>query len=261
MREKPATALCASLLLAACAACGGEERNYALRELAGVAEEFHWTHNWCSYYWREDFALRLREEGTGKLWLVISREPTPCCNWRFGTTYTGLKVDWTSKPKVKVVGVHAVDRMPAEFYGWRLEPEQTLTAFILWVDADAKGDMKELYVNNWFHNWGEKTDAAVLRYYADQDKPWYSVYGFAGGIAAPFDKAAQALAERYKAEGGKMIYHGTVHSSKESATGYELRLLHLLVHNAKTGGYDCVFGDPATLVTLDGNAPPEAKKK
>jgi len=261
--REPSAILVAWLLLAAVAvsARGGENRDFALRELAGSVEELYFTHNWCSYYWREDFAMRLREEASGKLWLVISREPTPCCNWRFGTTYTGLKVDWTAKPKVKLVGVEAVDRTPAEFYGWRLDAAQTVTALIVWVNADGKGKMEEFYVNNWFHTWGEKTDAAVLKYYADRDAGLYSVYGFGGGIAAPYDKDAQAIVDKHKAGGGKLIYHCLVRSTKENAVGFELRLLHLLVRNAKTGGYDCVFGDPAALVSLDGSAPPEAKSK
>jgi hypothetical protein len=34
-----------------------------------------------------------------------------------------------------VVGVQAIDRTPADFYDLKLNPEKTVTAFIVWVQA------------------------------------------------------------------------------------------------------------------------------
>src|SRR5438105_9958398 len=113
---------------------GPKERNYPYRELEGVVEEFHFTRNWRHYYWREDFTLLIRDD-KGTPHRVISREPTPWSGHRMGTTYPGLAVDWTGKPRVKIVGVQAIDRQPEEFYGLKLDPAATVTAFILRVQV------------------------------------------------------------------------------------------------------------------------------
>src|SRR6266851_642615 len=84
------------------------------RELTGRAEGFAYVRQWRSYYWREDFTLLVRADG-GRLHRVISREPTPWTEYRLGTTYTGLAVDWVARPRVQVIGVQGVDRDPAEF--------------------------------------------------------------------------------------------------------------------------------------------------
>jgi hypothetical protein len=251
----------ATLLLSGAARgiAAGEERDYTVVELTGRAEEFFFKREWRSYYWREDFAFLLREEGTEKVWRIISREPTPFCGWRCGTTYTGLKVDWTNRPKVKLVGVRAVDRTPAEFHGWKLDEQDTVTAFVVQVDADGNGEMKDWYINNWLHHWGEKANAAVVKIYIDRDKP-YDVYGWVGGFDVPFDKEGQALVEKHK-PCGKMIYHGAIRTTQDNPKGCEIRLIHLFARNARTGGYDCVLGDVKSMIPLDGNAPPEAKQK
>src|SRR4051794_34436195 len=69
-------------------------------ELVGRASDYHYTRNWSSYYWREDFTFLLKEDGTGKTWRIISREPTPAYDWRMGTTFPGLAVDWKASPRV-----------------------------------------------------------------------------------------------------------------------------------------------------------------
>jgi hypothetical protein len=41
-------------------------------ELDGRAEDFFWTRNWNTYYWREDFSFLLRTDD-GESWRVVSR--------------------------------------------------------------------------------------------------------------------------------------------------------------------------------------------
>src|SRR5947207_4149761 len=125
-------------------------RNYPYIELEGKVEEFRFIRNWRSYYWRQDCTLQVRDDA-GKLHRVISREPTPWSGHRLGTTYTGLVVDWTKQPRVQIIGVQAIDRQPEEFYDLKLDPKNTITAFILRVEG------KDFYVNNWFHKWGDDT--------------------------------------------------------------------------------------------------------
>ena len=67
--------------------------------LMGRASGFQFLRNWRSYYWREDFTFLLKEDGSGKTWRIISREPTPNYHWRMGTTFPGLKVDWKTGPR------------------------------------------------------------------------------------------------------------------------------------------------------------------
>jgi hypothetical protein len=233
------------------------KRNFPYVELEGTVEEFQFIRQWRSYYWREDFTVLLRDSA-GKLHRVISREPTPWAGYRCGTTYTGLPVDWTSKPTVRVIGVGAVDRIPAEFHDRKLD-ESTVTAFILRVRTD-KGEWRDFYVNNWFHDWGPETDRKVLAHYATAD-PNYTVYGYVGGgIAAPFDAEGKKLIEKHTPEYGGMIFHGQVVKAANEV-GYEVRILHLLGRSKKTANYDVFYGDEKQVRKLDGNAPPEARPK
>lgn len=233
-----------------------KERNYPFRELEGVVEEFRFIRNWRAYYWREDCTLLVRDDA-GKLHRVISREPTPWTGHRLGTTYTGLAVDWTARPRVKIVGVQAIDRVPEEFYDVKLDPAATVTAFILRVQTTAGGkkEWKDFYINNWFHKWGAETDKAILAHYAN-DRPEYSIYGYLGSTIAPMDEQSKQLLAKYP---DTSIYHGRIVPAK-NAIGYELRVLHLLGRDRKTARYEIFHGDPTTLTRLDGNAPPEAKK-
>lgn len=224
-------------------------RNYPYIELAGKVEEFRFLRNWRSYYWRQDCTLLVRDDA-GKLHRVISREPTPWAGHRLGTTYTGLTVDWTRQPRVKVIGVQAIDRQPEEFYDLKLDARDTVTALILRVED------KDFYVNNWFHKWGEDTDKKILKHYAN-DSPNYTIYGYLNGLYAPLDAQGKALLVKYP---DAAIYHGRVAPAKNDI-GYEVHILHLLGRDKKTAKYEIMHGNPQEIERLDGSAPPEAKKK
>jgi hypothetical protein len=249
----PALLVC--LVLAAPATAQPPERNYPYRELEGTVEEFFFVRQWRSYYWREDFSMLVRD-AAGQRHRVISREPTPWNNLRLGTTFTGLPVDWTRQPRVRVVGVQAVDRTPAEFYDLKLEPEQTVTAFIVRVET-APGTWRDFYVNNWFHPWGAEADRKVATNYANND-PNYTIYGFLSGARTPFDAESKKLLARYEPEYSGLIYHGRI---VKAGDGYEIKVLHLMGRHKKTASYDVFHGDAKQLIKLDGAAPPEARKK
>jgi hypothetical protein len=224
-------------------------RNYPYVELEGKVEEFHFIRNWRSYYWRQDFTMLVRDD-VGKLHRVISREPTPWAGYRLGTTYTGLPVDWTKQPRIKLIGVQAVDRIPEDFHDLKLNPKNTVTAFIVRVED------KDFYVNNWFHKWGDDTDRKVLKHYAN-DLPDYTIYGYLNGIAAPFDAEGKKLLEKYP---DANIYHGRIVAAKNEI-GYEVRILHLMGRDKKTARYEIMYGNPSEIEKLDGNAAPESRKK
>src|SRR5690242_7475864 len=120
------------VLLGWCAAvpAGAPKRDWAPVELVGRASSFHHQRDYRSYYRAEDFTFLLKEDGTGKTWRIISREPTPAYDWRMGPTYTGLKVDWKAGPRVKVAGVKAIDRIPEKFPGLKLDDPNLATALI-----------------------------------------------------------------------------------------------------------------------------------
>jgi hypothetical protein len=246
------------LLLLAVPAFPGQppKRNYPYKELEGRVEEFSFTRNWRSYYWREDFTLVVRDD-EGQVHRVISREPTPWTGHRLGTTYTRLPVDWTSQPRVQIIGVQAIDRQPADYYDLKLDPDKTITAFIVRV---RQGETwKDFFINNWFHDWSPETDKKVLAHYANDD-PNYTVYGYLKGIAAPFDKEGQALLQKHEPEYNGIIYHGRVKPA-QNVIGYEVKLLHLMGRHKKSAKYEIFHGNPEEIIKLDGQAPPEATKK
>ncbi len=247
-RLAPCCALAAALLALLPAPAQPPAPALAYVELEGRAEGFRHLREWRSYYWREDFTFLLRDD-SGKVTRVISREPTPWNDLRLGTTYTGLKVDWDSKPRVRVVGVRGVDRTPAELTGLKLSPEKTVTAFVVRVQVGK--DWRDYYVNNWFHRWGPETDRKVLAHYAN-DSPYTTVYGYLGGIAAPFDAAGRKLLAKYQPEYAGIIYHGRV---VKAPGGYEVRVLHLMGRHKKTLDYKVFHGNPAELTKLDGRPP------
>jgi hypothetical protein len=228
------------------------ERDYPYFEVEGTASQFEYNRNWRAYYWREDFTMVVRDDA-GKQWRIISREPTPWNNLRMGTTYTGLQVDWKKQPRVKVIGVKAIDRIPEDYYDLKLDAENTATAFIVRVQAGPDGKWQDYFVNNWFHRWGPDTDKTILSHYANDDAH-YSVYGYLTGIAAPFDQAGQQLIDKSFADYNGIIYHGRVVPAKNDV-GYEVRLLHLVGRNKKTLEYQVFFGDPNQLVRLDQRKP------
>lgn len=244
------------LLLAALAcsftAAAGAERDYPYFELQGTVVEFRDIRHWRAYYWREDFTLVVRDED-GRRWRIISREPTPWNNLRLGTTYTGLAVGWKAQPQVKIIGVQAIDRAPAEFYDLKLDPKNTATAFIVRVRESDKSPWQDYYVNNWFHRWGKQTDLRMLPHYANDD-PHYTVYGYVGGIAAPFDAAGQKLLDESSTDYSGIIYHGRLVKA-DNPVGYELRVLHLMGRHKKTLRYEVFHGDATELVPLDQKKP------
>lgn len=223
-------------------------------ELEGRAEDFRFIRHWRFYYWRDDITFVLRDKA-GKRIRVISREPTPWNNLRLGTTYTGLKVDWKQRPHVRVIGVRAVDRVPAEFHDVKLDPENTVTAFIVRVRSKGRKqkEWQDYYVNNWFHHWGMETDRKMLPHFATKD-PNYTVYGYLKGIAAPFDDAGKKLLEKFSPDYGGIIYHARVVKA-DNPVGYELRVLHLMGRHKRTRRYQVFHGDAKKLTPLDQRRP------
>ena len=238
-------------LLFAAANVGAGEKSPGRKpvQVIGTASDYFYTRNWNSYYWREDFSFLLKDEKTGKSWRIISREPTPAYNWRFGTTFAGRKVDWQAKPRVKVVGVAGVDRQPAEFYHFKLDDANLATALVLYVEGKSDA-WQEVYVNNWFHKWGAEADKFVHQLYAGKQAP-SDIFGFINGQAAPFNSAGKAaIAKHSRAR----MFHGLIRPTKENAFGYEIELLHLFGPDNQGNGVVFV-GDPKTVPALDMKSP------
>ncbi len=213
-------------------------------ELIGKAIDFHFTRNWATYYWREDFTFLLKDEKTGKTWRILSREPTPAYDWRMGTTFTGLKPDWTKQPRVRIVGVTGIDRLPANFYDFKLDEPLIATAHLVWFDS-AQDAWKLYNLNNWFHKWSAEADPVIYSHYADKQAP-HDIYGFINGQAAPFSSRSQELIAQHK---GARMFHGVIRAAKNTF-GYEIDVLHLV--GPDKGGNGVVFhGDPRTMTMLD----------
>jgi hypothetical protein len=230
-----------------------KERDFPYFEMEGTVEDYQYFRDWRSYYWREDFTLVVVDKD-GKRWRIISREPTPWTGeYRFGPTYTGLKVDWKEKPRVQIIGVQAVDRIPEEFHDLKLEPERTATAFIVRVRDEGQSRWEDYFVNNWFHHWGPSTDFKVLSHYA-REEPRYHVCGYLVGIAAPFNAEGKERIEKAMQAYSGIIYRGHVEKAK-NAVGYEVRLTHLVGRNKKTAEYEVIYGDSAKLARLDTRRP------
>ena len=240
------------LLTGAASAADPPKRDWEPVELVGEATEYWFNRNWRSYYWREDFTFLLKEVGTGKTWRIISREPTPNYGYRMGTTYIGLEVDWMKKPRVKVVGVKAIDRQPPDFYDFKLDEPNLATAFIVFVETEPKV-WKEFFVNNWFHKWGDKTDKAIHAFYADKKSP-YDMYGFVNGQSAPFDSKSLEILDKNK-DFSPSTFHGRVKTAKNTTFGYEIELIDLIGKNKKSGGHVVLFGNAMTIPLLDGRKP------
>jgi hypothetical protein len=221
-------------------------------ELVGRAHDYRHYRPYLTYYRSDDFTFLLDEEGTGKTWRIISREPTPAYEWRMGPTYTGLKVNWAAKPRVKMVGVRGVDRIPATFHDLKLDVPDLATVLLVFVEGQP-GEWKEYYVNNWFHRWGAKADPLVHRWFADKGD-LYRIYGFARGQAAPFDAKSQAILERHK-DNPSLMFHGRVRTAKDQPFGYELELLTLIGREVKSGGATVLFGDGRSIPPLDTRKP------
>ncbi len=213
-------------------------------ELVGTASDFYFTRNYNSYYWREDFTFLLKDEKSGKTWRILSREPTPAYDWRMGTTFTALKPDWKKEPRVKIVGVTGVDRLPAKFYDFKLDEPHLATAHLVWVEVGA--EWKLYNVNNWFHKWSPAADPVIYSHYADKGIP-FDIYGFINGQSAPFSKKSRDLIEKHKSA---RMFHGLIRTAKDQKFGYEIELLHL-VGPDKGGNGVVFFGDPKTMPLLE----------
>jgi hypothetical protein len=223
-----------------------------LVELTGRATDSWFSRNWSHYYWREDFTFLLKDEKTGKTWRIISREPTPAYTFRMGTTFPKIAVDWKARPRIKVLAVRGVDRIPAKFYTFKLDEPNLATALLLQVETKA-GEWKEFYVNNWFHRWGEQADKAVHRHFAGKVAP-YDIYGFVNGQAAPFAKKSRQIIDKHKAN-PSLMFHGRVLATKDNAFGYEIELIDLIGRDVRTGGHVLLHGDAKSIPLLDGKKP------
>jgi hypothetical protein len=248
----PSRSLLAALALAlffwsAPAPAGAPGRDWEPVELTGRAFDFSHKRYYPSYYWAEDFTFLLKEDG-GKTWRIISREPTPAYEWRMGPTYTGLKVDWQAKPRVKAIGVKAIDRIPEKFPDLKLDEPNLATALVLFVETKP-GTWKEFYVNNWFHKWGPRADKKMFAFYADKP-PLYDLYGFARAQAAPFDRKSQAILDRNKSN-PSLMFHGRVRTAPGTAFGYEIELIDLIGRDVKSGGPAVLHGDARAIPRLE----------
>jgi hypothetical protein len=254
MRPSPLAVLSVGLLLSGAAApAGAPKRDWEPVELVGRVSTFQQRRDWRSYYWAEDFTFLLKENGSGKTWRIISREPTPAYDWRMGPTYTGLNVDWKSGPRVKVIGVKAIDRIPEKFPDLKLAEPNRATALLLFVETKA-GAWKEFYVNNWFHWWGPRADKTMHAHYAGKPSPLYDIYGFARGQAAPFDRKSQAIIDKNKSN-PSLMFHGRVRANKEQPFGYEIELIDLIGRNVQSGGPTVLYGDARAIPRLDNRKP------
>jgi outer membrane protein assembly factor BamB len=216
----------------------------------GKARDFRFVRRDAGYYTAEDFSFNLDSDGHGA-WLVISREPTPFETWRFGTTYTGLAVDWKANPKVRVLAVKAIDRQPATFLDYKLDPQKTLTALIVEVWQD--GRWRPWYVNNWFHRWGTPADSAlILSHYVGRPTPTFDLYGYKSDLPAELNERSRKLVTKHPEW---RAYHGRVVADPKGKNGWSIDLLHVFVLDKATGGHKVVFGDPKELVPLSRPAP------
>jgi hypothetical protein len=222
-------------------------KEVAAVELVGQVSDFWYQRTYATYYCNEDFSFLLKED-SGKTWRIISRELTPAYEWRMGPTYPGLKVDWQARPRVKVLGVNTVDRLPPKFYDFKLDEPNLATALIVWVEA-GNNDWKPFYINNWFHRWGDKADAAVHKHYADRPAP-HNIYGFVRGQTAPFTRKSQEIIEKNKSN-PSLMFHGLVRATKDNPFGYEIELLDLIGRKVETGGSLVLHGDAKTIPLLD----------
>ena len=215
----------------------------------GKVKDFRFFRSNAGYYTAEDFSFTFATDDHGD-WPLISREPTPFETWRFGTTYTGLDVDWKKEPRVRVLGVKSIDRLPPKFQDYKLDPDKIVTALIVEVWRDKR--WVPWYVNNWFHKWGTPADAALLvSHYVDRPSPTFDVYGFKGDITADLTEKSKKLVEKYP---DWRAYHGRIVKDANGKHGWALELIHIFVKNNKSGGHDAIPDDKG-LVPLTQKAP------
>jgi outer membrane protein assembly factor BamB len=213
----------------------------------GRAADLRYIRRKADYYTADDFSFQFSSPKQGR-WQVVSREPTPFETWRFGTTFTGLKVDWSGGPEVRLTGVKGVDRIPATYPGLTLDPDRTVTALALEVRVG--DEWKPWYVNNWFHAWSTPEEQQrILGMYAGKESPW-DIYGFRSDAPAELTAASRQATARFPEW---RAYHGVI--IRDPKGGFALELRHAFQKNPATGGHDCVIGDPKTLVPLSRLSP------
>jgi eukaryotic-like serine/threonine-protein kinase len=218
-------------------------------EWTGRAVNLRYTRRSAGYYTADEFSFTLDSPANGR-WQVVSREPTPFESWRMGTTFTGLKLDWSTNPQVRIVALKGIDRIPATYPGLQLDPEKTLTVLLL--DVRTGDAWKPWYINNWFHRWSTpEEDARIAGHYVDRGAP-YDVYGFRDDLLADLTEKSKQTAARFPTW---RCYHGVLVKDAKAGRGYALELLHLFARNPQTGGYDCVYGDTKQLVPLSTPSP------
>ena len=225
-------------------------------DLTGRASEFFHTRNWRVYYWRQDISFLLADEKTGKTWRIISRDGTPYeARWYLGPTYTGLKVDWKSRPRLRVIGLQGIDRPHARFYDLKLDEPRIGTALVILAETEP-GTWKEFYVNNWFHHWGDAANRAIHAYYAGKKSP-YEISGWIHRNRALYDRPSRALIEKYPEA---RVFRGYVHSAKESQFGYEIRVVNLMGKEIRNRRSIMLYGRDTAVPVLDKIRPGREKR-
>jgi len=174
---------------------------------------------------------------------VVSRETTTFCEYKFGPTYTNLKVNWEERPIVRIIGVNGIDRSGSKFRDLNLDSKKVITALIVFVKLG--NEWKPYYINNWFHTWRgnqpglESKD--IVQFYIDKG---YDVFGWINSKGNIPSEGIEKL--EYDKKETKIVYHGKIVSDKESKYGYKLKLLHFWV---STGGgqYKLIYGSEENL--------------
>ncbi|MDP6501998.1 MAG: hypothetical protein QF886_00220 [Planctomycetota bacterium] len=224
-------------------------------DITGRASEFFHTRNWRVYYWRQDISFLLADKKTGKTWRIISRDGTPYeARWYLGPTYTGLKVDWKSRPRLRVIGLEGIDRPHARFYDLKLNGGNIGTALVIQVET-GPGTWKEFYVNNWFHHWGDAADRAIYGFYAGKKSP-YEICGWVHRNRGPYERSSRALIKKFPEA---RVFRGYVHPAKGSEFGYEIKVVNLMGKETRTRRPIMLYGNDVTVPALDKNRPDQAE--
>ena len=127
-----------------------------------------------------------------------------------GTTFTDLKVDWKAKPRVKVIGVKTVDRIPADFYDFKLDDPNLVTALMVFVETEPKV-WKAYYINNWVHKWGTRLTRSCTDTMPTNRLLTTSTASLVQ--VAPFEHKSQAIIEKNK-DNPSLMFHGRIRSTR-----------------------------------------------
>lgn len=158
----------------------------------------------------------------GEEYFVFGRNRTRVKGEQVSPTFTGLKADWKSNPKVRVLGRIVGDDIfqPAGSQG--LDRDRTVVCYFLWVEQN--GGERLYYYNNWFH--GSERELYYVPYARlFVDKPMKvatAIHGFTQSECArllPMDVYERVAAMRFNEQ---VYLVGRLVSSKENALGYQL---------------------------------------